>query len=130
VSKKESSSYKVLAPHTHKLDELGGGDTTSDLNAWYDALPTSILDILDNASSVRHVGLKGFHSSFSTRVELQQPKGKVTSQREALPIRKHPNESMSLRNETQPDSRSAIEERIRLLCEQLQPLCKRKGNAM
>ncbi|KAI8580297.1 hypothetical protein K450DRAFT_198686 [Umbelopsis ramanniana AG] len=130
LSKKDSSSHKLLAPHTHKHDEAGGDDTTSDLNAWYDALPTSILDILDNASNMRHVGMKEFHSSFSTRVEVQQPKGKVTSQLESIPVRKLPSESTSLKIETQPDSRSAIEERIRLLCEQLQPLCKRKGNIM
>ncbi|KAG2184173.1 hypothetical protein INT44_009188 [Umbelopsis vinacea] len=132
LSKKDTSSRKLPAPHTHKHDEVGGDDddASSDLSAWYDALPKSILDILDNASSMRHVGLKEFHSSFSTRVDVQQPKGRVTSQLELIPVRKHPNESTSLRTKTQSDSRSAIEERIRLLCEQLQPLCKRKSNIM
>jgi hypothetical protein len=130
VSKMDPSSYKAIPPHTYRHDEVGDGDPSSDLKAWYEGLPKSILDILDNASSVRHVGLQGFHSSFSTRVEIQQPKGNAISQRELMPVRKYPSESTSLRNEAQPDSRSAIEERIKLLCEQLQPLCKRKGNAM
>lgn len=128
LSKMNPSSYKVIATHTGRHDEVGDGDTSSDLKAWYEGLPKSILDILDNASNVRHVGLH--HSSFSTRVELQQPKGNAICQRESMPDRKFSSESTSVRNETQPDSRSAIEERIKLLCEQLQPLCKRKGNAM
>ncbi|KAH8548507.1 hypothetical protein BGW37DRAFT_559910 [Umbelopsis sp. PMI_123] len=129
-SRCDSSSLNMAAPPIHKNDQVSVRDASCDLNAWYDALPTSLLDILDNTSNMRHVGLQEFHSSFSTQVELQQPIVKESCQHVTTSSKKRPYEGMSFMNETQHDTRSAIEERIRLLCEQLRPLYKRKRNAM
>ncbi|GAB5587567.1 hypothetical protein Unana1_02467 [Umbelopsis nana] len=94
-----------------------------DSRIWFNTIPTHLLDILDGASNVHSAGV---HSSFSTLLEYQQPRGNDLSQ--VQPASTPSSQSTTLSAETHEMSQSHIQERIRILCQQLRPFCKPKPN--
>lgn len=99
----------------------------TDGSVWFSNFPSHLLNILDGARNIKSTGVQ---SAFSTRLEYQRPRRSDLSQQLSQEVSEltDPFQSLPPSSEMQQESKSIIEEQIRLLCQQHRAIHKRHSN--